>query len=181
MMFGRSLLIVLLVGCAPGVSVQNPSPFEEDDPRAREPRLLDEETIAKTTRQNVVRRQNGTIARKALVAVLDEGLGEFLRRGIEVKPHLTDRRFAGWRIVRFYPRDSRFAQVDLRPGDVVTAINQRPIERPKQAQMVWDSLRKAGVLVVRGWRNGETFELRYQVEDGPDEPREATRRDIVAP
>jgi hypothetical protein len=162
-----ALLTVALVGCGPRVSADEPSPFEEDDPHAREPRLIDETAITESTRQTVVRKQRGTISRTVLVSVLDDGLGKFIRGGVEVRPSFADERFAGWEIVRFYPDDSRFAEVDLRPGDVVVDVNERAIERPAQAQVVWDSLRKAGELVVRGHRNGKPFELRYRIQGPP--------------
>ncbi len=73
-------------------------------------------------------------------------------------------RFHGFRIMALH--DSAFWRgVDLKPGDVVTAVNGSPIERPEQAQSVFDSLPTASAVRVAYDRNGQTREIAYTIAD----------------
>jgi S1-C subfamily serine protease len=109
-----------------------------------------------------VRATTGLVERPALDQVLDAGPGAFLA-GMEVTPRFVERRFVGWEIVRFWPGDRRFAGVDLRPGDVVSAVNGRGVARPDQVQVIWEELRTAEAIIVAAHRAGQPFELRFQV------------------
>ena len=109
-------------------------------------------------------RSDGTIPRAELMPVLDAGLGYFLR-GVRVEPSLVDGAFEGYRLTHLYPDDPRFQAIDLRPGAVVLRVNRRPIERPEQAQQVWDELRVASQLLVEYRRDGEDRELRLAIVD----------------
>lgn len=107
---------------------------------------------------------DGTIARSELLPVLDAGLGHFLR-GVRVEASLVEGAFEGYRLTHLYPDDPRFQAIDLRPGDVVLRVNRRPIERPEQAQRVWDELRVASQLLVEYRREGEDRALRFAIVD----------------
>ena len=67
----------------------------------------------------------------------------------------------------FWPDDPRYAAVDIRPGDVVTEVNGKPIMRPEQLFEIWTDLRSADAIVVVGTRAGERFELACEIVDPP--------------
>jgi S1-C subfamily serine protease len=106
------------------------------------------------------------IARPELNRILDDGAQRFIAR-IEVNPSLQrtprGQRFRGWEIVSFFPGDPRFSQVDLRPGDVVTRVNGKPIERPAEFIRVWEDLRFSRELVVDYLRDGRPRQLQYVI------------------
>jgi len=64
-----------------------------------------------------------------------------------------------------FPGEPEFASLDLRPGDTVTRVNGKSIERPEQAIAVWDELRTASNLVVDYRRDGEPHTLRFTIVD----------------
>ncbi|MDH4283125.1 MAG: hypothetical protein OEV36_10770 [Myxococcales bacterium] len=106
----------------------------------------------------------GVIARNDLLPVLDGGLGRFLQN-VTLEPAFHQGAFVGFRIVSLFPGEPAFASLDLRPGDTVTRINGRPIERPEQAAAVWEDLRAASNLVVSYRRDGEERALRFRIVD----------------
>jgi type II secretory pathway component PulC len=109
---------------------------------------------------------SGTISRGELLTVLDQGLGRFLQN-VETEPAFHKGSFVGFRIISLFPGDPAFASLDLRPGDTVTQVNGKPIERPEQAVAVWQDLRTASKLVVYYRRGEETLALRFQIVDEP--------------
>ncbi|MCB9667578.1 MAG: hypothetical protein H6715_05605 [Myxococcales bacterium] len=106
----------------------------------------------------------GCISRPLLIAVLDKGLGHFLR-GVRTEPEMTQGRFRGFRIVELYPRDPMFQHKSPRAGDIVTTVNGQPIARPEQAVKVWESLRVASELRIAFVRDGNEDEARYRIVD----------------
>ena len=106
----------------------------------------------------------GEIPREALTDVLERGLGFFLQ-GIEIEPHVEDGQFVGHRIVQMYPDDPRFTSLALVPGDTVTAVNGKPIERPEQAYEVWTSLRVSSELLISYLHEGQAQTLRFGIVD----------------
>ena len=129
--------------------LNDPPPVEQKKPESR----LD---------QPYERVSTGSISRGELVPVLDGGLGRFLQN-VETEPAFHKGTFVGFRIVSLFPGEPAFASLDLRPGDTVTRINGRPIERPEQAAAVWEALRTASALVVDYRRNGEKHALRFTI------------------
>lgn len=105
----------------------------------------------------------GTLWRDEVVRGVDAGLGEFLGK-VEVEASLVDNRFEGFRIIALRPPEF-WAGVDLLPGDIVTAVNGRSIERDTQAFEAFESLRTAPELHVALLRNGRKRELRYRIMD----------------
>jgi hypothetical protein len=104
----------------------------------------------------------GVIEREALRQVLDRGLPIFLA-GVELTPYLDLRqRFLGWEIVRY-----SHGGVDLRPGDVVFAVNRRRLERPDEVHELWNELRSADAIEVAGERGGKAFVWRFEVVGAP--------------
>jgi hypothetical protein len=110
------------------------------------------------------RARTGVIARGELVPVLEGGLGRYLQN-VETEPVFHQGAFVGFRIVSFFPGDLEYASLDLRPGDIVTHVNGRSIERPEQAVAVWEALRTASDLVVLYQRGDEELALRFRIVD----------------
>jgi hypothetical protein len=106
----------------------------------------------------------GVISRDELLPVLDGGLGRFLQN-VETEPAYHRGAFVGFRIVSLFPGEPAFASLDLRPGDTVTRINGKSIERPEQAVAVWEELRTASDLVVDYRRDGERLALHFAIVD----------------
>jgi len=131
--------------------MEGEAPAEEPKPESR----LD---------QPYERVSTGVIARSELLPVLDEGLGRFLQN-VQTEPSFHKGTFVGFRIVSLFPGEPAFASLDLRPGDTVTRINGKPIERPEQAAAAWDDLRTASNLVVDYRREGEEHALRFTIVD----------------
>src|ERR1700684_547014 len=103
------------------------------------------------------------IPRSSLKRMLVEGLGSFLQF-VELDDHpvTVNGRFRGFRIVAL--RGPLFTSaVDLRAGDVVTAVNGLPIERPEQAEAAFESLATAHELRVSIERDGVPRELVYPI------------------
>ena len=107
--------------------------------------------------------RTGTIARSRLIAVLDAGPGTFLRQ-LEVSPKKQGERFVGWELVQVLDRGSPLIDVDLVTGDVLLAINGKPISRPDQLQTVWDSLRTADEVTAQLWRGDTQLTLAFTVD-----------------
>jgi hypothetical protein len=107
--------------------------------------------------------RTGTIERAKLLAVLDHGPGEFLRQ-LDVTPRMEGARFVGWQLVQLLDRAGPLAAIDLAPGDVLLAVNGRPLSRPDQLQAVWDSLRTANEVVADVWRGNGKLQLRFAIE-----------------
>ena len=107
---------------------------------------------------------SGVIARSDLIPVLDEGLGRYLQN-VEAEPSFHQGVFVGFRIVSLFPGELTYASLDLRPGDTVTRVNGRSIERPEQAVAIWESLRAASDLVVHYERDGEEHALHFRIVD----------------
>lgn len=108
----------------------------------------------------------GRLWRRDVVATLSRGLGDFLTR-VQLEPSLAGGKFRGWRIVKLREGDPLWTGVDLAPGDVVTLVNGRPIERPEQALTAFQSLAVAPELRVTYERDGARREIAYPIDDDP--------------
>jgi hypothetical protein len=107
----------------------------------------------------------GSLWRDEVDAVVDGGLGRFLGF-VTLEPRLDGDTFVGWQIVGLRPADT-WAGVDLVPGDVVTRINGRPIEREAQAFDVFTSLKRSNQLVVTYLRGEQPRELVWRIVPRP--------------
>jgi len=106
------------------------------------------------------------LARSMVRAAVADGLGVFLQHvEVDDQPVMTGGKFHGFRIAALHG-DDFWSGVDLKPGDVVTAVNGFPIERPEQAQTAFDSLQVASELRVAFERDGQAHELVYAIVDG---------------
>lgn len=103
----------------------------------------------------------GALFREDVNAVIDGGFPQFLQR-VDVEPRLVEGQFRGWSIVNLSPRDF-WSGVDLRPGDIVTRVNDLPIERETEAFDVFESLKQADTLRVAFQRDGQSRLLEYRI------------------
>ncbi len=159
-----ALALVLVCACGPKVDPQEPSydedlaenaPVEPAEPAPAEV-VRPEAPVGKGLR-------SGTIERARLLAVLDGGPGQFLRQ-LEVTPRMDGDRFVGWQLVQVLDREGPLVDVDVAPGDVLLAINGKPLSRPDQLQAIWDSLRSANEVRAQLWRGDGKLELAFAVE-----------------
>jgi len=158
------LLAVMVLACGPRAST-TPRTFDDDlGARDREvappAELRDEQRSVAPPGKGL---RAGTIARAHLVAVLDAGPATFLRQ-LEVAPRLTGERFVGWQLVQLLDHTGPLHDVDLAPGDVLLAINGKPLSRPEQLQTVWDSLRTANEVSAQISRGDQKLELRFTID-----------------
>jgi len=103
----------------------------------------------------------GALFREDVNAVIDRGFADFLQR-VEVEPRLVEGQFRGWSIVNLSPRDF-WSGVDLKPGDIVTRVNDLPIERETEAYDAFESLKEADTLRVTFQRDGQSRVLEYRI------------------
>lgn len=108
-----------------------------------------------------LRPPQGALFRDDVNALVARGFPDFLQR-VEVEPRLVDGQFRGWSIVNLSPREF-WSGVDLRPGDVVTRVNDQPIERETEAFDVFESLKQSDALRVAFQRNGQSRLLEYKI------------------
>jgi S1-C subfamily serine protease len=108
----------------------------------------------------------GVIKRSAVVEVVDAGLGRWLS-GVSIERKLEKRRFAGWTIHSLHLANPCYAAVDLRPGDVVVAVNgrTRELERPDTVFVVWNELKTAKAIEVVFVRDGKRQTTRFDIAD----------------
>jgi hypothetical protein len=106
----------------------------------------------------------GVLRRKAVVRVVDRGLGQWLSQ-VKVSPARTGRRFTGWEIQQLYPDDPCYRVVDLQAGDVVTRVNGASLEKPDQANKVFQGLRAAPALDIELLRQGVPRRVSLTIAD----------------
>ena len=158
-----ALLLAVVVACGPKVSTTPPT-FDEDlgpptEVAAAVP-LTDAQRPLAAPGKGL---RSGTIPRDRLVAVLDAGPAQFLRQ-LEVTARLSGERFVGWQLVQLLDRAGPLVEVDVVPGDVLLAINGKPLSRPDQLQSIWDSLRTANAVQAQLWRGEAKFTLDFTIE-----------------
>jgi S1-C subfamily serine protease len=157
-----ALLCFALAACGPKTDPQKPA-FDDDlaaQPVAAAPAVAVVERPVAPAGKGL---RTGTIERARLVAVLDSGPGAFLRQ-FEVTPHMDGERFVGWQLVQLLDRNGPLVDVDVVPGDVLLAINGKPLSRPDQLQALWDSLRTANTVDAELWRGNAKLRLSFAIE-----------------
>ena len=147
-MRGSSLVLLgLLVGCgaAPEAPIAAPKSVAK----------------APVAQPAAPRPPQGALFRDDVNALIDRGFPQFLQQ-VDVEPRLVDGQFRGWSIVNLNPREF-WAGVDLKPGDIVTRVNDLPIERDTEAFDVFESLKESDALRVAFQRDGQTRLLEYKI------------------
>ena len=147
----RRPLTALLVLTACGASTPEPKPVPKPSPAP----------AAAVTR--APSRPKDTLQRAEVVRFVNAGFWNFLQQ-IEVEPALDDGRFRGWLIVALRPQ-TFWQGVDLEPGDVVTSVNDRRIERETEAFDAFQSLKTAPALSVVYVRGGSSRSISYRIAD----------------
>ena len=160
------LAVVLWSACGPKVDPKGPGTGVEDlDTTTRPDKPVTATPVVEKRPQAPAGKgeRTGTIARAKLLAVLDGGPGNFLRQ-IEVSPRMDGERFVGWQLVQLVDRTGPLGVVDVAPGDVLLAVNGKPLSKPDQLQSIWDSLRTANTITAQLWRGNAKFELSYTID-----------------
>jgi len=103
----------------------------------------------------------GALYREDVNALIDRGFPDFLQR-VDVEPRLVEGQFRGWSIVQLNPSDF-WSGVDLKPGDIVTRVNDLPIERETEAFDAFESLKQSDALRVAFQRDGQSRVLEYKI------------------
>jgi len=106
------------------------------------------------------------LSRAAVDQVVKRGLGAWLSGGVQVRAHAASGRFVGWQIQSLYLTDPCYAYVDLRPGDIVTAVNGHSLETDKKAFEAFSSLSSATAIRVELLRSGVRVERVFPINDG---------------
>ncbi len=152
----RLLSALFLLGCAetpPIIEGPSPSELPPAPPSAR----LD-----------AARPPPGKLYRDDVERAVDAGLGQFLQK-VSVEAQLRDGKFNGWIVRGLYPPDF-WAGIDLRPGDVVTSVNGKPIERDTDAYSAFQSLKTAPRLDIAASRDGAPHPLGFEIVPRPTRP-----------
>jgi type II secretory pathway component PulC len=157
----RVAFLLLLAGCATAQPAEVADPHSKEASTEPAPAAAPAPAASPAPSQAPARAP-GVIARGDLAKVLDASPGTFLQH-VDSEARFVGGRFAGWKLVTFFPGDARFAGVDLRAGDVVTRVNGNAIERPEQLMELWNSLRSADELVVDLERGGAPRTLRWKI------------------
>jgi len=79
-----------------------------------------------------------------------------LRRVLSEEVLRSDGKFAGWRLVGL---PEEWKDIDLRPGDVVSRVNDLPLETPDEAWEAWKSVARAAELKITLTRDGAARQL----------------------
>jgi type II secretory pathway component PulC len=159
----RALLLLAVVACGPKVAPKGTVFDEELESRHSETTEAAPASAPRTEAPPGKGLRSGTIERAKLIAVLDGGPGAFLRQ-MEVTPRMDGNRFVGWQLVQLIDRTGPLHDVDLAPGDVLLAVNGKPLSRPDQLQSIWDGLRTANEVRAQLWRGDTKLELAFAVE-----------------
>ncbi len=146
-----TLLAVCLAACGGAV----PPPTKTAEPLPAHVTVASEASPAPSgaLRQSVVRQ------------VMSDGLGAFLQRvTFDVEhPVFRDNHFVGFRIMEL--NGDGWNAFELKPGDVITAVNGFSIERPEQAEQAFLSLAVASELRVDYERDGQPRSMRLNIID----------------
>lgn len=82
---------------------------------------------------------------------------------IRVRPHLEGGQPAGFLIYNIDP-DGIFAKMGLENGDVITAVNGKPITITRQAVDFYNALKESGEVVLKVKRGDDTQEIRFEIQ-----------------
>ncbi|HKQ69119.1 MAG TPA: serine protease [Polyangiaceae bacterium] len=160
----RRWQIVIIVGSIAACGADGPPPKSAARPvSSAEPKVAGSVATEPPARPGHLRRSD-------VIATLSSGFGPFLTR-VQVEPVLVSGRFRGWKIVKFREGDPLARGAALMPGDVVTSVNGRPLERPEQALAAFQALALDKELRVSYERSGSPRELVMPIDEAaPSKP-----------
>jgi hypothetical protein len=104
---------------------------------------------------------------------------QYLLSQVVPVPVTEGARFKGFRLSFWFPgHPNEVSSAWLRPGDVITRVNGRSVERPDQFLYLWKRLGESRRLMIEGWReeivNGQTsrrdFAITFDIVDSPTPP-----------
>jgi type II secretory pathway component PulC len=144
------VLLGFLVGCG-----------ADPLPPAAAPKGIPKTGVANGPRPSAPRPPQGALFREDVNALIEQGFPQFLQR-IDVEPRLVEGQFRGWTIVNLSPSEF-WSNVDLKRGDIVTRVNDLPIERETEAYDAFVSLKAAPELRVTFQRDGQPRLLEYKI------------------
>lgn len=146
------------VGVEPS-PLTSPLPVQSGSTNAE---LLSVPGAAETPQVCTLFNKNGAISRAELSRQIEAGLGRWLQR-VEGDRAISKGRFQGWVIKSLHPQDPCYAKLSLRPGDIVTKVNGKGLEKPEQAFEVMKDLKTSTSLVVDYLRDGKPQTMRLEI------------------
>ena len=116
-----------------------------------------------------------SLRRSSVRRALAAGPGAFLQQiELDDRPVFVNGKFHGFRLTALKGSPAQWEGVGLKPGDVVTLVNGRSVERPQDAFDVFHGLEVAKELRVDYERDGVPRSLTMPIVD--DEPRPGAPR-----
>ena len=112
-------------------------------------------------------RPEHTIYRSELARATHDGRPPYLMQQLGPEAYRPNGRFIGWKITKVWPSDPELCApgCDLQPGDVIVAVNGRPIEYPEHLSELMEKLPKMETLKIRMLRNGELRVNEYAIAE----------------
>ena len=101
---------------------------------------------------------------------------QYLLSQVVPVPVTEGKRFHGFRLTFWFPgHPGEVSSAWVRPGDVITRVNGRSVERPDQFLSLWKRLGESRRLLIEGWReetdHGQTsrrdFAVTFDIIDSP--------------
>ena len=149
------IVALAVAACAGPPPVENPSPFDEDDPAAqpgtRPPVVVEEPAEPEAPALPE------TIEREALHRVLAAGPGAYAE-SVMIEAVVDGKRLHGWRVVRWEVPWSGLAA-----GEVVLDVNGFKVVRPDDLIKLWESLWDVSEIAIRVERDGAAEIRRFAV------------------
>ncbi len=131
--------------------------------RAAPPRVATVKTQPKAI-PRAVTAPPGHAARANVERALSSGPAWLLRRVMREEVLDGKGKFVGWRLTGL---PDEWSDVDLKPGDVVTRVNNKPLETPDEAWEAWKSVGRAREIRVRVERLGVSREVVVPIDGEP--------------
>ncbi len=112
-------------------------------------------------RARKIRPQRITLRRAQIENALEDV--NKLMTQVNIRPHFTDGRPDGLLLTRIKPR-SIFLRMGLRNGDVITGVNQSPLQSVDDALKFYESLRSADNVTLELKRRGRSRTIDYKIK-----------------
>jgi type II secretory pathway component PulC len=100
--------------------------------------------------------QIASVTRAELDAIIAKGPPYLLAR-IQLDPVFENSVFVGWELAGY--RSELQSVLGLAPGDIIMQINDLPIERPEQIEVLYQQLKTAAQIVFDVRRGGRRIQL----------------------